>query len=347
MAEWPVGFRRSQTDGGPVMAESEVDATLARWREAAYVAVAELDGSACGAVSLTSNAEGAELSVIVGEPSLWHQGIGGRLIDLAVHAAFQVLSIQRLLVRGLREDATPARLAFEHAGFGQERRSARDSTSPSVVVGDWSLSKLAYEAQEQRVYLVCAGESQRAVAGVLTGWDDPALSPLGRAQAEALAGGALLNSVSEAVCSDLRRSRATAERALATRGIPVTRDEAWRCQDLGAFTGRQRQDLAAGFELAPPDGESMLAFEERLRSALAGLPRGGDVAVVTHNDAIALLLRSLQPDLAAAPGLGSGRGISNGSVSELRRGVGGWRIIRISDERHLVSRAATVDLLGD
>jgi broad specificity phosphatase PhoE len=111
------------------------------------------------------------------------------------------------------------------------------------------------------------------------------------------------------------------------------------------MAGRAWSTLPAGFEQAPADGETLADCQQRLMNALNALPRGGDVAVVTHNDAIALLIRTLFPGLAEAPGLGSGRGIEHGSISELRRGVGGWRVIRIADDRHLRARADTVDLL--
>ena len=68
------------------------------------------------------------------------------------------------------------------------------------------------------------------------------------------------------------------------------------------------------------------------------------MAVVSHGDCIATLLRHLQPALGEASGLRTGEGIPMASVTELRRGPEGWRVIRIADDRHLQSRAATAEL---
>ena len=82
---------------------------------------------------------------------------------------------------------------------------------------------------------------------------------------------------------------------------------------------------------------------DRLQKALNQLPFGGHLAVVTHGVNIAALLRHLRPQLATAGGLGSGAGIAHGSISELRRGPSGWRVIRIGDDRHQQSRRATAE----
>lgn len=146
----------------------------------------------------------------------------------------------------------------------------------------------------KRMLLVRHGETAWNAAKVLQGQADIQLSPRGGEQALALAPILARWAPQEAWVSDLKRARQTAE----LLGWPhATLDPRWREADLGEWTSRRVQDLTAedavryqrwrdGSE-APPGGESMSAFRERIGAALEALrDRSGDVLVVTHGGVI-------------------------------------------------------------
>jgi len=140
---------------------------------------------------------------------------------------------------------------------------------------------------------------QAGPPGVLQGRSDPALSDLGRRQAEAAAVALAALPVTALYASDLARARDTAETASRALGRPVTRLSALRERDFGAWEGLAVADLAreAPDDLAalwgdpafaPPGGESPDALAARVLPAVRGIVArhpGEDVAVVGHGGA--------------------------------------------------------------
>jgi alpha-ribazole phosphatase len=98
---------------------------------------------------------------------------------------------------------------------------------------------------------------------------------------------------SAAYCSPARR---TVETALAL-GLDPIREEAFREQNFGAWTGRRHSEIARGLGDAyevfwrepatnrPPGGESFADQVERVAAGLATLP-AGDVILVVHSGTI-------------------------------------------------------------
>ena len=135
---------------------------------------------------------------------------------------------------------------------------------------------------------------------------DIALSPTGREQAAALAawldGEAGRAAVPDAVISSpYRRAAQTAERALASTGLPVLYDERLRERDLGLFdglTGRgirarypeeaERRSRLGKFYYQPPSGESWCDVVLRIRDLLRDLESldGARLWLVTHQAVI-------------------------------------------------------------
>ncbi|MDO9095859.1 MAG: histidine phosphatase family protein [Rubrivivax sp.] len=150
----------------------------------------------------------------------------------------------------------------------------------------------------RRLLLVRHGETAWNAAKILQGQADIELSERGRAQALALAPVLRHWAPDEAWTSDLQRTRQTA----ALLGWPAaTVDARWREADLGDWTSRDVYDLTAqeparyqrwrdGIE-APPGGESMPDFRQRVGAAIDALrARDGDLLVITHGGVIRAVL---------------------------------------------------------
>ncbi len=330
----PDSRQRAQTDGGPAVRPDQTDQALEDLATDVLMTVV-VDQEAVGLLALDHLRNHTDLRLILARPALWPQGIGGRVIRLAQRLAFEQDKSSELQVRAVCEDASAARMAWEDAGFAIQRRYVKGA----AVYLDLALSRRCHQSREQRIHMVAhaATDPQRQMS----------LASLGRAQAEALADSALLARVAEVLVSSHPAAVATAEQACAVRGIPCTIDAAWSGQDLGAWADWSLEQIprdAEGAFADPPQGEDQQTFQARVKHALEVLPHGGDVAVISHGDVVAAILRQLQPGLCDASGLRTGSGILPATITTLHRGPEGWRVIRIADDRHLQARVATTEL---
>lgn len=343
----PMSRARSATDGGPVVDEADARRLVEKLTHSnAYTVV--LDDAPCGWASLYSDGrQCGHVQIVLANPRLWAQGIGGRVVRLMQRVAFEHLDFAAIAVSEVPETAEAARVNLEDAGFGMVERRLKERDGVEQVVVDYFLDEVSFRSAEQRVVLVHHGRTAPESEGLLVGATmDPPLDYIGRAQSEALSLSGLLYGTAECVCSPARRARATAEQAFAAHDIPIAIAEDWQDRNWGELSGQPYADLkrsAEGLLIDPKTGESESEFSKRLQSALRSLPYGGHLAVVTHGAVIAAVVRHLRPQLAAAGGLSSGVGIGHGSLTELRRGPSGWRVIRIGDDRHQQARQATAD----
>jgi len=340
----PCSRERSTTDGGP-----QTDGGTARnivddlQHSSAWAVLVEEDPEGWISLRLDGKQRG-HLQLILSRPGLWAQGIGARAVSLTCTAAFDHLGCVALEVTRVREDAEAARVTWEDAGFGLRRRYLEDG----FVYLDLELTSTCFRAKEQQIHLIAHGLTDPEAEGRLLGSAiDKPLNAIGRAQAEALVLSDLLRQVNEAVCSPLKRAKASAERAFVARDVPCTVEPLWGDRDWGAWSGKPAEELdrAEDGTLAdPPEGETGAEFNRRVHGVLDGLPHGENLAVVTHGAVIASLARQLWPAVAEAPGLRSGAGITAGSITEFRRGPEGWRLVRLCDDRHLQGRKPTTEL---
>src|SRR6058998_3938083 len=155
-----------------------------------------------------------------------------------------------------------------------------------------------------RLLLARHGETTWNAERRFQGRTDVALSPRGRAQAEALGGALRGYRVAAAYVSPFRRARETAEVALAGTGVPVTALEELRELSLGEWEGctvdevRAREGdpyrawLLAPQDCPPPGGEPLDVVSSRVRAAMAHIgglhPNGDDVLVVAHGGVISV-----------------------------------------------------------
>jgi broad specificity phosphatase PhoE len=155
-----------------------------------------------------------------------------------------------------------------------------------------------------RLLLARHGESLWNAERRFQGHTDIALSPRGRAQATALAGGLRGYRVRAAYVSPFRRAVETAELALQGTGIPPVVVEELRELSLGTWEGCtvdeiRAQDgdpyvawVRAPHDCPPPGGEPLPVVSERVRAALdriaAAHPDRDDVLVVAHGGVISV-----------------------------------------------------------
>lgn len=151
-------------------------------------------------------------------------------------------------------------------------------------------------------------------------WPDTPLGARGRAQAAALGARFATTGPAAILSSDMARARQTADAIAAATGLPVLESSLLGERDFGELRGRRYDDLGfdpVGDERAPPGGESMAVFRDRVARAFDWVRArrrevGGDVLVVTHGLVIRVLLAEHVhwPDGERAP-----HALANTSVS--------------------------------
>jgi broad specificity phosphatase PhoE len=155
-----------------------------------------------------------------------------------------------------------------------------------------------------RLLLARHGESLWNAERRFQGHTDVALSPRGRAQAEALGRGLRDYRVQAAYVSPFSRAVETAELALRGTGIPLVIVEELRELSLGTWEGctvdevRARDGdpyvawLRAPHDCPPPGGEPLPVVSQRVGAALdrigAAHPDRDDVLVVAHGGVISV-----------------------------------------------------------
>lgn len=145
--------------------------------------------------------------------------------------------------------------------------------------------------------LIRHGETALNVARVLQPADTP-LSERGIAQAEALARRLAPLGLRAIVSSDLARALRSAQAIAAATGAAIETTPLLQERNFGDWRGQPYDGFAVdplGFDGAPPNGESVAAFEQRVAAAFAHLVRrrtelGGPIAVVTHGLVLRVLL---------------------------------------------------------
>ena len=145
--------------------------------------------------------------------------------------------------------------------------------------------------------LIRHGETALNVARVLQPADTP-LSARGIAQAEALASRLASMNVAAIVSSDLPRALRTAQAIAAATGAPIETTPLLQERNFGDWRGQSYDGMAINpltMLQAPPGGESVAAFEQRVAQAFAHVVRrhadvAGTIAVVTHGLVIRALL---------------------------------------------------------
>ncbi len=156
-----------------------------------------------------------------------------------------------------------------------------------------------------RLHLVRHGQTDWNIEGRFQGQADPPLNAVGRAQAEALAGGLAGGPYQALFTSDLARAHQTAAALAARVGLVARPDPRLREVHHGAWDGLLLAEIQARYpadwlarerapETArPPGGETVGEVAARVAAALDDIARqhcGEDVLVVSHGLALATVL---------------------------------------------------------
>lgn len=168
------------------------------------------------------------------------------------------------------------------------------------------------------VTLIRHAETDWNRAERLQGHQDVALNEAGLCQVDALvarylqsrvARGAAARGRLQMVGSDLLRCRQTAEPLALAAGVVARWDAGWRERHFGAFEGRTLTELAhehpewvarwraRDLDFAPPGGETLRAFAQRIDACLARCLHGSDAdewVVVTHGGVLDIIDRRVR-----------------------------------------------------
>jgi len=198
-----------------------------------------------------------------------------------------------------------------------------------------------------RVYLVRHGETmwnrERRMQGIL----DSPLTPRGQAQALALAAALRDSEITAVYSSDLGRARETARSVCEATGLPLRTDERLRERHYGFMQGLTWDEVEARYpgefaslrarnpDYAPPGGESLRQFRERVMAALTHIAEasaGGRVVAVSHGGVVGMMYRHVQ----SIP-LEERRDYSllNASINRFRYAARTWQLEAWGDVSHL------------
>ena len=206
------------------------------------------------------------------------------------------------------------------------------------------------------VHLVTHPEATHHIDGLVGGWYDSALTPVGRDAAESIAG-ALRERIPAAATvevhsSDLRRALQTAVTVAARLGVDVRTDPDLREKSYGEAEGRARAWLDERF-VPPPEAGDRLHHDEGIPGsetrwtfatrAYAALDRilAGDAehqVVVTHGFTATYLIASWIGMPVESVGFVNFR-VTSGGITELREDgfFHNRQLVRLDDVAHLAT----------
>lgn len=196
------------------------------------------------------------------------------------------------------------------------------------------------------------GESTWNRLGRYQGRRDADLSPLGRIQAQALAGALSGAGIARIVSSPLQRCTLTAQPLADLTGVPVETDHRLIEIAHGSWEGRYREDIerddASLYRLwrehpervAFEYGETLDDVLDRWRSFAASFDASCDALLVTHDVVVRLAILDFTGRPAAQ--LWQPR-VVNGGYAEFEVADGSWRLLRECVEDHLAGHATDPD----
>lgn len=163
-----------------------------------------------------------------------------------------------------------------------------------------------------RILLVRHGQSTWNADGRWQGRADPPLSDLGRRQAEVAADGVVGLGITRVFASPLVRAHETATIVGDALGLAIDADPRLQERDAGAWTGRTRAEIEAGWPGFLADGNRPDGFEtddilhERALAAIGDIAAvaTGPVLVISHGGLIRVVERALGSEPHSVPNLG-------------------------------------------
>jgi alpha-ribazole phosphatase len=201
-----------------------------------------------------------------------------------------------------------------------------------------------------RYLLIRHGQTDWNVSGRIQGQSDVPLNAVGKQQVAALAEGLASMPIDAVYASDLMRARTTAEVMVDPHGLDVQLEPRLREVHFGeweGFTYDELLDRIPGFaeawdawsadrvHRAPPGGESLLQFSERVAAALEDVRAAhedGTVALISHGGSIRMTFCVLMGLPLTSYWQMS---VHNTGVSEIEMRERGPVVVRWNDTHHL------------
>lgn len=191
------------------------------------------------------------------------------------------------------------------------------------------------------ILLVRHGETALNASRVLQPPDTP-LSERGSAQAQAVGDRLSSQKLAGVLASDLRRAHDTARPIAQAQGLPIQTSALLHERNFGQLRGLPYDTMGYNpieMEGAPPGGESMDAFLDRVRRAFEQMlavraQLGGPLAVVSHGLVIKTILRH---HVRLPEGMDPPERIGNTSVTIIEPEAP-YRVSLVDCTAHLVGR---------
>jgi probable phosphoglycerate mutase len=199
--------------------------------------------------------------------------------------------------------------------------------------------------------LIRHGQTQLNRGPFFQGQIDVPLNELGLSQAGRLAARLACERIDVLLCSDLIRTRQTADPSSRRLALPATAQAALREQHFGLFEGLSfdevderypqawREWLRHDPAYAVPGGESVLRFHARVTGALQAVARahaGRRVAVVTHGGVLDMVWRTAH----GLPLHGAREcPIPNAGLNRLRVEGDAFEVLTWADDAHVADLA--------
>ena len=201
-----------------------------------------------------------------------------------------------------------------------------------------------------RYLLIRHGQTDWNVSGRIQGQSDVPLNVVGEEQVVALAQGLASTPIDAVYTSDLKRARATAEAMVDPHGLDIRLEPRLREVHFGEWEGFTYEELLGripGFSeawdawkadrvhRAPPGGESLIQFSERVEAAMDDVRAAhpdGNVAIVSHGGSIRMTFCVLfRLPLTSYWQMS----VHNTSISEIEVRERGPVVVRWNDTHHL------------
>ncbi len=195
------------------------------------------------------------------------------------------------------------------------------------------------------VYLIRHGQTAHNAEGRIQGWLDVPLNAEGVEQARRLALRLSVKPISTVYASPLSRAQETARALADMRGTQLILDERLREYNMGDWTGKTGDEIAAespdyksdGPHHQIPGGESAEQMHDRVSAFIGSLLAGhgagkAQVAVVSHGGTLGAFVGTMlrMPVVRRHPFT-----FGNTSITEMQWAEGRWRMRTHNDRHHL------------
>lgn len=202
--------------------------------------------------------------------------------------------------------------------------------------------------------LIRHGQTELNRGPFFQGQIDVPLNALGRSQAARLAHRLAAEPIDALLCSDLLRTRQTAEPAELRLALPALPDPALREQHFGLFEGLSFEQVNERHpaawtdwlrhepDYAVPGGESVVSFHGRVTAALRDIARrhaGRRIAVITHGGVLDMVWRTARGLPLRGP---RDCPIPNAGLNRLRIEQDAFEILAWGDDAHVSDLSAAI-----